>query len=325
MLRRLCGDGKDNVETDLEIAVLPHSYIKRLIDTSIVRRRARRARITDGVIHGIWMGDAPSLLSRNDIPEGAIVFGAGTSNPDVTSDGKMGSVIKFATGGGFTHCGIVLKAADNQLRVFEATYNYGVIGNSIEDFCDRYKYVSVYTLPSLQRKPLDIASHFAISQIGRSYSKWHAVFAAPRLEKHLKKAWAWPPRHNKTNPLKYVTYWLRRLAPTSQGTICSAFVIETLIASDIPGMEDEYFNPFVWTPAALAEEHGVFAFTGYVTREGYRDISPLDPALGGNGHLLERWQTALEKDDKEVLHQFSLSLDRAIATEIAKAKQDGMP
>lgn len=192
--------------------------------------------------------------------------------------------------------------------MYEAMPETGVSTVSITEFFSRYAYVAVYTQPVMNSKQeyMQQATKFAQSKLLTKYDR-AAVLLPWRQTRHLRNFWSFPPkmqsgRREKTIPMLRNTIFSKKKA---QPMFCSAFVMETLRASRVPGIDDDYFTPRMWGPTMLAEENHLLGFKGYLVRNGYIDISPHDPMIAGNPQLLERWQNALEHNDTEVLNSFS--------------------
>ncbi len=293
-------------------------------------RKERRADVTGVGIYGIWLGDPPRLLRLDQITAGTILLGAGSPSSTPLFNTKSRAVVTLATGGHFSHAGIVLASASGQLRVFEAMPETGVKETSLSDFFGRYQYLSAYTLACWSDTSLRKASEYAASRIGAPYSHIKALLVSLRYEQHLRKHWALPgtPKYGRgrVDRERKCKRWPSAGKQATRGTICSTFVMEILRGAGIPGIDDDYFSPESWTPIAIAEARGVFTLVGYVVRNGYSDISQFDPNLGGNGHLLlGRWQAALEAGDEEVLRAYSSSIRREIEARAEEArKSSGM-
>ncbi|AMC35270.1 YiiX/YebB-like N1pC/P60 family cysteine hydrolase [Janthinobacterium sp. B9-8] len=290
----------------------------RIIQGSM-ERRANLKRMSVG---GLWMADAPKLLEEKAISEGCILFGAGASPESSKLDLKNKSFIQMAIGGAYSHCGIVLIGGkEEECLVYEAMPNAGVSTTTVNEFCSRYAYVSVFTQPAMHSRPVYMkqATKFAQSKVLTKYD-FAAALLPWRQIRHLRNVWSFPPRMTSAHSGGWVVRLYRRLfskMQKDQALFCSAFVMETLRASGVPGMEHEYFTPNMWGPSMLAEEYCLLDFKGYLVRNGYIDISPHDPIIAGNSHLLARWQDAWERNDTEVLNEFSLSMERSIKKKLS--------
>jgi len=230
------------------------------------------------VAGGLWIGDPPPLLRLEDLGEGTIVFGVGTSDEQGKTARKIRALIEYGSSGPYVHVGIAL--LDNeagQLMVFEAGAS-GVQASSLATFCDRYRYAVAYEEPALLPSgSIDAARRFArrIADARTPYSPLGALLPPVRQWRHQRRVWKWPS----PNPR-----WSSRphSAPNHnyQRYFCSQFVIDTLQAAGVPGYETNFLMSTCYTPMMLAESSGLLRFKGFVA-EGYQVLDSRDPVIAG--------------------------------------------
>ncbi|CAJ9215307.1 Orthopoxvirus protein of uncharacterised function (DUF830) [Burkholderia pseudomallei] len=260
-------------------------YIGRPMDTLL---RETDQRMTSG----IWIGDPPALLRLEDLIEGTLVFGVGTSERRGSkATRKIRALIEHGSSGPYTHVGIVLLDSETGcLKVFEAGAS-GVQACPLDSFRGRYRYIVAYEQPALlPRGSIKAARCFArhIVDARTPYSRWGALLAPLRQWGHQRRVWMWPD-HDPT--------WSSRphnAAPHGRRNyFCSQFVIDAIGAAGVRGFETNFLKSACYTPMMLAESPGLLRFIGFVA-EGYEVLDPRDPVIAGtiyarHPHLRAKW------------------------------------
>ncbi|MFG6892055.1 hypothetical protein ACGYTX_08200 [Burkholderia pseudomallei] len=228
---------------------------------------------------GIWIGDPPALVRLEDLTEGMLVFGVGTSEqrgPKATQ--KIRALIEHGSSGPYVHVGIILlDEATDHLQVFEAGAS-GVQACPLDAFRSRYRYIVAYEQPALLPSgSIKAARHFArrTADVGTPYSRLGALLAPLRQWRHQRRVWKWPDYDPSwsSQPHDGASHGRRHY-------FCSQFVIDTIRAAGVRGFETNFLRSTCYTPMMLAESPGLLRFVGFVA-EGYEELDPRDPVIAG--------------------------------------------
>jgi|GEM_PF-1356527 len=263
-------------------------------------------RMTDRRFHGLWLGDAPALLTLGDLREGHILFGVGSPRNVIDKVQRfLRKLISHASSSPITHCGVLVRIR-GELRVFEAVFGRGVVFTSVADFIRRYDYVSVYRDPALNRRRMNSGRAFAKELEGRHlrYASFAAMFVPIKEYFHQRLHWSFP-RNLSVIGTDYPERHPSRF-------FCSQLVLAFFRATNIPGFEKHYFRADVWTPGLLAEDN-IFRFVGFLA-SSYAVIHLQDPVIAGASHRLRRWEEARLASDMDALNEFSARSDQIMAT-----------
>ncbi|KGX70137.1 hypothetical protein Y026_916 [Burkholderia pseudomallei TSV28] len=260
-------------------------YISRPMD-ALLRETDQR------MTGGIWIGDPPALLRLDDLTEGMLVFGVGTSEQrGLKTTRKIRALIEHGSSGPYVHVGIVLCDDEpGHLKVFEAGAS-GVQACPLDVFRARYRYIVVYEQPALLPSgSIEAARRFArrVVDAGTPYSRLGALLAPLRQWHHQRRVWKWPD-HDPTWSSRshdWASHGRRRY-------FCSQFVIDTIRSSGVPGFETNFLKSSCYTPMMLAESPGLLRFIGFVA-ERYEVLDPRDPVIAGtvyarHPHLRAKW------------------------------------
>lgn len=265
---------------------------------TILRPKDMLLRNTDRRYNGLWMSDAPELLTKADLQEGYILFA-----------GRMQkTLITHATSSTLSHCGVLIQH-EGVLQVFEATPPKVKL-STIDEFVERYSYVSVFVGPILSNQDLDRARTFALSHLNMPYAKVKAALLPVYEYIHQVRHW-----YRKKPDLRNIPNRRRE----KRSYFCSEIVLDYFREAGVQMLNKRYYRATAWTPGLLAEEN-IFRHRGYIA-SSYTAIHPDDPVLSGNGLLLPEWERARIAGDVGVLKSFTYSMKSAIAAQIALEKQ----
>jgi hypothetical protein len=253
----------------------------RPINKSLNNWKGRR----DRKVNGIWMGPPPSLLTKEDMLIGDVIFCGDTT------DRKKAELIKAASAGNYVHCALYVGRG----KVVDVVPG-GVRLLSLTDFISRYSYLAVTRCPGNaedRRRRREIAkfARLALQSGVRGYGYIGAALA-PVLElidlRNLHLLWRRQSSHSK------------KLIPSGK-MFCSEFIIEAYIACGYVQRGDPYLLPRRRTPSGLAEEN-IFSLIGFISSEGWNGVSPDDHFLGGSSWVLtEEGRSRLRDQDKRML------------------------
>ncbi|HJW56939.1 MAG TPA: hypothetical protein VJ577_16860 [Burkholderiaceae bacterium] len=259
-------------------------------------------RMTDRRFHGLWLGDAPTLLTLNELREGQILFGVGApSNVIAKFQQFLRKLISYASSSPIVHCGVLIRH-NGKLEVFESVFDDGVVSTPVSDFVSRYDYVSVYHDPALNQHRMNLGKAFADELLKQppKYAPLAATWAPIKEYFHQRRHWSFP-RNLSVITAEYPNHRPKRF-------FCSQLVLAFFRATNIPGFEKHYFRPDAWTPGLLAEDN-IFRFVGFLA-SSYATIQAQDPVIAGAAHRLKRWEEARLSGDLDALNTFSCLSDQ---------------
>ncbi|WP_313388730.1 YiiX/YebB-like N1pC/P60 family cysteine hydrolase [Achromobacter aegrifaciens] len=237
----------------------------------IRKKQDRLKRATDRRFQGLWMGDAPELLTRERLLAGDVLF-CGQSKQD-----KRTELIQKTTDGVYVHCGVYIGNGS----VVDARSN-GMRETSLEQFVADYSYIAV------------TRSHGAHEERSKKIVQFARRCVEYRLRYNLLGAILVPLREYLNLRKHYFFYWKqdkrRPRKPTWASTIrkgyfCSEFVVQCYVECGYVDEEQTYYHRGNWSPTGLAEEN-LFEFLGFMATGGLAAVSPDDPYLAGNAWVL---------------------------------------
>lgn len=245
--------------------------MKERIYRWIGRKQDDLKRTTDRRYKGLWMGDAPELLTREELLAGDVLFcGQAKQN-------KRTELIQKTTDGVYVHCGIYVGDG----RVVDSLGS-GMRETSLEQFVADYTYITVTRSPGANKERSEKIVQFARRCVESRlrYNLLGAVLV-PLLEylnirKHHLLFWKAGKRRNKKPT------WDKT---TRRGFFCSEFVVQCYVECGYIDDDQSYYRMENWSPTGLAEEH-VFEFRGFMATEGLKAVHPDDPYLAGNAWVL---------------------------------------
>lgn len=271
--------------------------MKNLVYRWIGKKQDNLKKTTDRRYKGLWMGDPPELLTREDLLAGDVLFcGQAKHN-------KRTELIQKSTDGVYVHCGVYIGDG----RVVDALGS-GMRETSLERFVADYTYVAVTRSPGANQERSE-----KIVQFARRCVK-------SRLRYNLLGAMLVPLREYLNIRKHYLFYWKpgkrRHRKPTwkktaRRGFFCSEFVVQCYVECGYIDDDQDYYHKGNWSPTGLAEEN-IFEFLGFMAAGGLEAVHPDDPHLAGNGWVLTpEGRQILKQRNQELKAKMEASVRRS--------------